>query len=136
MKIRVGETFHNLEEVRVVELREPRGWCTIPLYRKIGEDVLDSILDPDVDDDEDDDDNADDKKRKKIPLWKRKPLRTHFVQIGITSMHQVSVFYELHLSLLTLSNHFRLDNCVDFLRMDEIRIYDKSKSLAHARMGL
>src|SRR5210317_630869 len=31
LKIRVGETFHNLEEIRVVELREPRGWCTIPL---------------------------------------------------------------------------------------------------------
>lgn len=94
MKIRVGETFHNLEEIRVVELREPRGWCTIPLWRKFGEDVLDTILlDASADDDEDDDDNTDgnsNRKRKKVPLWKRKPLRTHFVQISITSMHQVS----------------------------------------------
>ena len=92
MKISVGETFHNLEEVRVVELREPRGWCTIPLWRKWGEDVLDSILDPDGDDDdEDDEDNTEgnnNRKRKKVPLWKRKPMRTHFVQIGVTSMHQ------------------------------------------------
>lgn len=89
MKIRVGETFHNLEEVRVVELREPRGWCVIPLWRKWGEDVLDSILDPDGDDD-DDEDNADgnSRRRQKVPHWKRKPLRTHFVQIGVTSMHQ------------------------------------------------
>ena len=93
MKIRVGETFHNLEEVRVVELREPRGWCTIPLWRKWGEDVLDTLVDAD-DDDDDDDDNTDgnnNRRRKKVPLWKRKPLRTHFVQISITSMHQVSV---------------------------------------------
>lgn len=91
MKIRVGETFHNLEEIRVVELREPRGWCVIPLWRKWGEDVLDSILDPHGDDDEDDDDNTDgnnNRRRKKVPLWKRKPMRTHFVQIGVTSMHQ------------------------------------------------
>mmetsp|Transcript_11420 Transcript_11420/g.17433 ORF Transcript_11420/g.17433 Transcript_11420/m.17433 type:complete len:339 (-) Transcript_11420:2378-3394(-) len=91
MKIRVGETFHNLEEVRVVELREPRGWCVIPLWRKWGEDVLDSILDPDGDDDEGDEDNADghsNRRRQKVPHWKRKPLRTHFVQIGVTSMHQ------------------------------------------------
>jgi anaphase-promoting complex subunit 10 len=91
MKIRVGETFHNLEEVRVVELREPRGWCVIPLWRKWGEDVLDSILDPDGDDDEEDDDNTDgnnNRRRTKVPLWKRKPMRTHFVQIGVTSMHQ------------------------------------------------
>ena len=64
------------------------------LWRKFGEDVLDTILlDSNADDDEDDDDNTDgnsNRKRKKVPLWKRKPLRTHFVQIAITSMHQVS----------------------------------------------
>mmetsp|Transcript_9495 Transcript_9495/g.20158 ORF Transcript_9495/g.20158 Transcript_9495/m.20158 type:complete len:368 (-) Transcript_9495:230-1333(-) len=97
IKVRVGTTFHNLEEVRVVDVREPVGWCTIPLWRKWGEDVLDSILDPDGgdDDDEGDEDEVDSgssrrkKKRKKtVPLWKRKPLRTHFVQIGIPYMHQ------------------------------------------------
>ena len=91
MKIRVGETFHNLEEVRVVEFREPRGWCVIPLWNKWGEDVLDSILDPDGDNEEDEEDGTDgsnNRKKKKVPHWKRKPLRTHFVQIGVTSMHQ------------------------------------------------
>lgn len=88
MKIRVGETFHNLEEVRVVELREPRGWCVIPLWRKWGEDVLDSILDPDLDDEDEEDNETNIRRRKKVPVWKRKPLRTHFVQIGVTSMHQ------------------------------------------------
>ncbi|EED92378.1 anaphase promoting complex subunit 10, partial [Thalassiosira pseudonana CCMP1335] len=58
MKVRVGTTFHNLEEVRVVDVKEPIGWVTIPLWRK------------------------------HVPVWKRKPMRTHFVQLGITSMHQ------------------------------------------------
>ena len=84
MKIRVGETFHNLEEVRTVELREPRGWCVIPLWRRWGEDVLDSILDPEGDIGGDEDN----RRKHKVPHWKRKPLRTHFVQIGVTSMHQ------------------------------------------------
>lgn len=31
MKVRVGTTFHNLEEVRTVDVREPCGWVTIPV---------------------------------------------------------------------------------------------------------
>ena len=41
MKVKVGTTFHNLEEVRTVDVREPVGWVTIPLWRKFGEDPLD-----------------------------------------------------------------------------------------------
>ena len=97
IKVRVGTTFHNLEEVRVVDVREPVGWCTIPLWRKWGEDVLDSIMDPEGDNDDDEDDDEEElpgatrrkrRKKKHVPLWKRKPMRTHFVQIGVTSMHQ------------------------------------------------
>jgi anaphase-promoting complex subunit 10 len=88
-KVRVGTTFHNLEEVRVVEVREPCGWCVVPLWRKWGEDVLDAILDPDGgDSDDEDDDNGQRRKKHHVPVWKRKPLRTHFVQIGIMFMHQ------------------------------------------------
>ena len=87
--VRVGTTFHNLEEVRCVEVREPCGWCVVPLWRKWGEDVLDTILDPEAaESDEEDDDEKERKKKHHVPLWKRKPLRTHFVQIGIVSMHQ------------------------------------------------
>jgi len=70
-----------------VEVREPVGWCVVPLWRKWGEDVLDSILDPDGGEDSDDDDDNG-RKKHHVPVWKRKPLRTHFVQIGIMAMHQ------------------------------------------------
>lgn len=36
MSIRSGTTFHDLVEVRVVELQEPIGWVTIPLTTKDG----------------------------------------------------------------------------------------------------
>lgn len=85
MKLRVGTTFHNLEEVRTIDVREPCGWVTIPLWRKLGEDVLDNILDPEGGAAEDE---IVDGRRIKVPLWKRKPMRTHFVQICIQSMHQ------------------------------------------------
>mmetsp|Transcript_31051 Transcript_31051/g.75053 ORF Transcript_31051/g.75053 Transcript_31051/m.75053 type:complete len:366 (-) Transcript_31051:162-1259(-) len=90
MKVRVGTTFHNLEEVRTIDVREPCGWCTIPLWRKWGEDVLDNILDPDGGDGEGADGGADlvEGRKTKVPLWKRKPMRTHLVQICILSMHQ------------------------------------------------
>mmetsp|Transcript_4481 Transcript_4481/g.7954 ORF Transcript_4481/g.7954 Transcript_4481/m.7954 type:complete len:352 (+) Transcript_4481:75-1130(+) len=86
LKVRVGTTFHNLEEVRTIDVREPCGWCTIPLWRKWGEDVLDNILDPETG--EGAEDEIVDGRRTKVPLWKRKPMRTHLVQICILSMHQ------------------------------------------------
>jgi len=85
MKIKVGTTFHNLEEVRTVDVKEPQGWITIPLWRKWGEDVLDTILDPEGGAIEDE---IVDGRRTKVPLWKRNPMRTHLVQICVLSMHQ------------------------------------------------
>jgi anaphase-promoting complex subunit 10 len=85
MKVRVGTTFHNLEDVRTVDLREPCGWVTIPLWRKWGEDVLDTILDPELAEVEDD---VGDRRKTHVPPWKRKPMRAHLVQISILSMHQ------------------------------------------------
>ncbi|KAL7526080.1 hypothetical protein ACHAXR_001305 [Thalassiosira sp. AJA248-18] len=86
MKVLVGTTFHNLEEVRTIDVREPCGWCTIPLWKKWGEDVLDTVLDPEGEDRADEE--FVDGRRTKVPLWKRKPMRTHLVQICILSMHQ------------------------------------------------
>jgi anaphase-promoting complex subunit 10 len=105
MKIRVGTTFHNLEEIRTVDVREPCGWVTIPLWRKWGEDVFDNILDPHGDDNDDDEEGGggettndgtedgggrrkNNKSSNRVPLWKRKPMRSHMVQISILSMHQ------------------------------------------------
>jgi hypothetical protein len=85
MKVRVGTTFHNLEDVRTVDVREPVGWVTIPLWRKWGEDVLDNILDPELAEMEDD---VGDRRKAQVPPWKRKPMRAHLVQISILSMHQ------------------------------------------------
>jgi len=88
MKVRVGTTFHNLEEVRTVDVREPCGWCTIPLWRKWGEDPLDNVLDPGGGGDLGSEQDEAARGSKGVPLWKRKPLRTHLVQICILSMHQ------------------------------------------------
>ena len=54
------------------------------LWRKWGEDVLDNILDPGGATE----DEIVEGRRIKVPLWKRKPMRTHLVQICILSMHQ------------------------------------------------
>lgn len=88
MKVRVGTTFHNLEEVRTVDVREPCGWVTIPLWRKWGEDVLDNILDPELGEENGAEDDVGDGRRARVPPWRRKPMRTHLVQICILSMHQ------------------------------------------------
>lgn len=85
LQVRVGTTFHNLEEVRTIDVWEPCGWCTVPLWRKWGEDPLDNVLDPEGGMVEDD---AADGRKAKVPPWRRKPLRTHLVQICIISMHQ------------------------------------------------
>ena len=86
MSIKVGNTFHDLEEVKCVELNEPQGWCSIPLYRLPGDDPLDDVDDEDLLDGPDADDGYNPAAG---PLsGKRMPLRTHFVQISISSMHQ------------------------------------------------
>lgn len=53
-KVQVGTPFHNVEEVRVAEVRELCGWCIIPLWKTWGKDMLDSILDPDGGDSDED----------------------------------------------------------------------------------
>ncbi|KAL7551197.1 hypothetical protein ACHAWF_014395 [Thalassiosira exigua] len=90
MKVRAGTTFHNLEEVRTVDVREPCGWCTVPLWRRRGEDVLDGVLDPEGAGGDNDDaaEGGRGGRRTRVPPWRRKPLRTHLVQICILSMHQ------------------------------------------------
>lgn len=85
MSIKVGMTFHDLEEIKVVELNEPNGWCSVPLYKLPGDDPLDDVDEADVEGDNNDDGYD--------PLagplsGKRMPLRTHFIQVSIVSMHQ------------------------------------------------
>ena len=86
--IKSGVTFHDLEEVKVIEMNEPVGWISVPLYAE--EDPLD-----DVDGDGLENDNGgglggddDEKEREKEKERRRKPLRTHFIQICILSMAQ------------------------------------------------
>eukprot|EP00979_Chaetoceros_neogracilis_P001602 scaffold278_cov226-Chaetoceros_neogracile.AAC.7 len=74
--IKSGVTFHDLEEVKVVEMHEPSGWISVPLHSEI------DPLDDDHNNEGDDDDVE------KESSWKRKPLRTHFIQICILSMAQ------------------------------------------------
>jgi anaphase-promoting complex subunit 10 len=73
--IKSGVTFHDLEEVKVVEMHEPSGWISVPLHAEI--DPLDNEPDEGADDDEE-----------KESRRKRKPLRTHFIQICVLSMAQ------------------------------------------------
>lgn len=84
LSIRAGMTFHDLEEIKTAELNEPVGWCSIPLYRLPGEDPLDD----DIDDDDDDQNDSDESGSRPILSGKRRPIRTHFVQICVASMHQ------------------------------------------------
>merc|ERR1711918_108616 len=58
LSIRAGSMFHDLSEIQVVELSEPMGWVSIPLFAiddKTGDQTM---------------------------------LRTHFLQICVVSMHQ------------------------------------------------
>lgn len=89
--IKAGVTHHDLEEVKVVELNEPVGWVSVPLYASR------DPLDDDDDDDEGDGDEHGDhnldsineaKEMEERRRRKRKPLRTFFLQICILSMHQ------------------------------------------------
>ena len=97
ISIRSGMTFHDLEEIKEVELNDPVGWVSVPLHAE---------KDPLVDDDDDDDDDNDDddehdsendkdndndvkmKNKKNKKKKKQKPLRTFLLQICIVTMHQ------------------------------------------------
>lgn len=71
--IRSGMTFHDLVEIKVVELNEPVGWCSIPLHRELEMDEADDLG-------EEGGGTTDE--------GQKKPIRAHFVQICVASMHQ------------------------------------------------
>lgn len=73
--IKSGVTFHDLVEVKVIEMKEPCGWVSVPLHAEI--DPLDDDLDQPEEDLE--------AKEKRV---KKKPLRTHFIQMCVLSMAQ------------------------------------------------
>ena len=62
------------------------GWVTIPLYRVPGDDPLDDEEELNRIENEEDEEGKDDDD--KNPQNKKKPIRTHFVQICVVSMHQ------------------------------------------------
>jgi len=86
LSVRVGMTFHDLVEVKVVDVHEPVGWVTIPLYRVPGDDPLDDEEELNRIENEEDEEGKDDDD--KNPQNKKKSIRTHFVQICVVSMHQ------------------------------------------------
>ncbi len=95
ISIRAGMTFHDLEEIKEVELHEPVGWVSVPLHAE-----KDPLDDDDNDDDESEEDESEDenknndddvdmeKKKKKKKKKQRKPLRTFLLQVCVVSMHQ------------------------------------------------
>lgn len=72
ISVKAGMTHHDLTEVRLVELSEPVGWVTIPLFG--APDPLDVLI---LQHDESNNISS-----------KNAPLRAHFIQISIISMHQ------------------------------------------------
>ncbi len=92
ISIRSGMTFHDLEEIKEVELHEPVGWVSVPLHAE-----KDPLDEDDDEDDEDGDDQEDGNKEdvnmnisstKKKKKKQRKPLRTFLLQVCVVSMHQ------------------------------------------------
>ena len=89
ISIRAGMTFHDLEEIKEVDLNEPVGWVSVPLHAE---------KDPLVDESEDEDDESEDdenqnndvdmEKKKKKKEKQLKPLRTFLLQVCVVSMHQ------------------------------------------------
>ena len=97
LSVRVGMTFHDLEEIRVVELNEPVGWISIPLWSKLDplddaeqEDAYDYELDQDLDPEFF---NTNDNERNHVHRLNyqkalKRPVRAHFIQICVVAMHQ------------------------------------------------
>jgi len=80
--IKSGTTFHDLEEIKVVEMNEPTGWVSVPLHAKA--DPLDDRIH------EYDDDLSLNKRRheEREMRLRSRPLRTNLIQICILSMAQ------------------------------------------------
>jgi anaphase-promoting complex subunit 10 len=74
--IKAGNTYHDLEEITSVELHEPVGWVSVPVFAK-----PDPLDDPVADIDDDDQDDS--KKEKALRV-----LRSHLIQICVAQMHQ------------------------------------------------
>jgi anaphase-promoting complex subunit 10 len=84
--IKAGITHHDLEEVKVVELHEPVGWVSVPLFAEL--DPLDDDID-DIDGGNNIEGNGEDENEASANAVKRrKPLRTFLLQICVLSMHQ------------------------------------------------
>lgn len=64
ISIRVGSTFHDLQEIHVEELNEPSGWVTILPPSECGAEAAEGSGEP------------------------KEPLRTHFIQVAILANHQ------------------------------------------------
>lgn len=77
--IKSGNTFYDLEEIRVVEVNEPVGWISVPLIAKT--DPLDEPISLE------DDDNLVGGERKETEN-RRRILRAHLIQICIVQNHQ------------------------------------------------
>jgi anaphase-promoting complex subunit 10 len=80
--IKSGTTFHDLEEIKVVEMKEPTGWVSVPLHAKA------DPLDDDLNDCEDDFISNSKRMEERERKLKSRPLRTHLIQICILSMAQ------------------------------------------------
>ena len=89
ISIKSGMTTHELTEIKVIELHEPKGWCSVELVDTFGSDPLDFFPD-DLDDENDQDTKS---PRKKITPQQRlqylkRPIRTNFLQVCVLQMHQ------------------------------------------------
>lgn len=84
LSIRAGITFHDLEEIKVVDLNEPVGWVSVPLHAE--PDPLDDNYEDD--DDEDENMNINNQENQDENNKRKKPLRTFLLQVCVVSMHQ------------------------------------------------
>mmetsp|Transcript_14356 Transcript_14356/g.26957 ORF Transcript_14356/g.26957 Transcript_14356/m.26957 type:complete len:323 (+) Transcript_14356:112-1080(+) len=84
--IKAGTTFHDLEEIKVVEMNEPTGWVSVPLHAKI--DPLDDVLNDCCGGGEDDFLSNDKRVEERERKLKSRPLRAHLIQICILTMAQ------------------------------------------------
>jgi len=82
ISVRAGMTFHDLEEVRVIDLNEPNGWVSVPLVRRMDH------LELEEEDEENllNKENGNDSEELNTAI--RRPIRAHFIQICVVAMHQ------------------------------------------------
>jgi len=81
--IRAGMTHHDLADIRSLELHEPQGWITIPLAAP--PDPLDLLI---LQQQQQQQQQQQKTEQVKDITVTNRPLRVHFIQISIISMHQ------------------------------------------------